>query len=204
MNVQSKSVNEIIDRCESLNKKIVAGGPLFTEEPDNFPKVDHFVLNEAEITLPEFIYDLIYGVPKRMYQSEKFADLKDSPIPDYSLVKISKYNTLNIQYTRGCPFNCEFCDITALFGHKVRAKSTKQIINELETIYKIGWQKNIFFVDDNFIGIETTEETSLSECGKSQNKNRNLVYSVRKIQKQGIEVSGGFILGFDNDSLSVF
>jgi len=259
MNVQSKSVNEIIDICKSLNKKIVAGGPLFTEEPDNFPKVDHFVLNEAEITLPEFIYDLIYGVPKRMYQSEKFADLNDSPIPDYSLVKISKYNTLNIQYTRGCPFNCEFCDITALFGHKVRAKSTKQIINELETIYKIGWQKNIFFVDDNFIGnkkvlkndllpaiiewmesknhpftfsteasinlsdddelmdlmtragfsdvfigIETTEEASLSECGKSQNKNRNLVYSVRKIQKQGIEVSGGFILGFDNDSLSVF
>lgn len=259
MNVQSKSVNEIIDKCKSLSKKIVAGGPLFTEEPDNFHKADHFVLNEAEITLPEFIYDLISGIPKRMYQSEKFADLKDSPLPDYSLVKISKYNTLNLQYTRGCPFNCEFCDITALFGHKVRAKSTKQIINELETIYKTGWRKNIFFVDDNFIGnkkmlkddllpaiiewmesknhpftftteasinlsddeklmdlmtkagfsnvfigIETTEEASLLECGKIQNINRNLVHSVRKIQKHGLEVSGGFILGFDNDSPSVF
>ncbi|NOY50284.1 MAG: B12-binding domain-containing radical SAM protein [Chlorobi bacterium] len=259
MNVQSKSVIEIIDKCNSLNKKIVAGGPLFTENPDTFPKVDHFVLNEAEITLPEFLDDLINRKPKRVYQSEKFADLRTSPLPDYSLVKISKYNTLNLQYTRGCPFNCEFCDITALLGHKVRAKSTGQIINELDAIYKTGWQKNIFFVDDNFIGdkkvlknellpaiiewmesrnhpftfsteasinlsdddelmdlmtkagfstvfigIETTEEASLSECGKSQNKNRNLVQSVLNIQKKGLEVLGGFILGFDNDSPSIF
>ncbi len=259
MNVQSKSAIEIINTCNSLNKKIVAGGPLFTEDPDNFPKVDHFVLNEAEITLPEFLYDLMCGVPKRMYHSKQFANLKETPLPDYSLVKTSKYSTLNIQYTRGCPFNCEFCDITALFGHKVRAKSTNQIINELENIYQTGWRKDIFFVDDNFIGnkkvlkndllpamikwmesrnypflfsteasinlsddeelmdlmtragfsdvfigIETTEEASLYECGKTQNINRNLVHSVRKIQKQGLGVSAGFILGFDNDSPSVF
>jgi len=259
MNVQSKSVNELIDRCKSLNKIIVAGGPLFTEEFDAFPKVDYFVLNEAEITLPEFIFDWINGSPRRVYQTEVFADLKDTPLPDYSLVKISKYNSMNIQYTRGCPFNCEFCDITALFGHKVRTKSTGQIINELEAIYKTGWRKDVFFVDDNFIGnkkklkenllpaiihwmeikeypfrfsteasinlsdddelmdlmtkagfssvfigIETTEEDSLLECGKVQNKNRDLIHSVHKIQNCGIEVSGGFILGFDNDSPSVF
>ncbi|RLD49354.1 MAG: B12-binding domain-containing radical SAM protein [Bacteroidetes bacterium] len=259
MSVQTKSAQEIITRCKSLNKKIVAGGPLFTEEPDRFPEVDYFVLNEAEITLPPFINNLIHGDPKRIYQTKEFADIKSTPLPDYSLIKMSKYSTLNIQYSRGCPFNCEFCDITALFGHKVRTKSTRQIINELESIYQTGWRKNIFFVDDNFIGnkkilktellpamikwmesrkypfifsteasinlsddeelmdlmtragfsdvfigIETTEEDSLLECGKVQNVNRNLVHSVWKIQKHGLGVSGGFILGFDNDSLSVF
>ncbi len=259
MSVQSNSANEIIDRCKLLHKKIVAGGPLFTEEPENFDEVDYFVLNEAELTLPGFIHDLQNGSPKRIYQTTKFADITQTPVPDYSLVKTARYDTMNLQYTRGCPFNCEFCDITALFGHKVRAKSTAQIISELEAIYETGWRKNIFFVDDNFIGnrkvlkenllpaviewmdsknrpfsftteasinlsddqelmelmvkagfssvfigIETTEIASLTECGKSQNINRNLVHSVLKIQKMGMEVSGGFILGFDNDSYSVF
>jgi len=152
MSVQTKSVCEIITRCKSLNKKIVAGGPLFTEEPDRFPGIDHFVLNEAEITLTPFINDLKNGNPKRIYETKEFADIKSTPLPDYSLIKMSKYSSLNVQYSRGCPFNCEFCDITALFGHKVRTKSTLQIINELENIYQTGWRKNIFFVDDNFIG----------------------------------------------------
>ncbi len=259
MNVQSDSVNEIILRCKAHHKTIVAGGPLFTEDPERFPDVDHFVLNEAELTLPDFINDLMNGNPKGMYQANEFAELKSSPIPDYSLVKIAKYDTLNLQYTRGCPFNCEFCDITALFGHKVRVKMPNQIINELGAIYDAGWRKNVFFVDDNFIGnkkilkeellpaiiewmdlkkhpfsftteasinlsddkelmelmtragfssvfigIETTEAASLSECGKTQNINRDLVRSVFAIQEHGMEVSGGFILGFDNDSSSVF
>ena len=199
------------------------------------------------------------GNPKHIYQSEEFANLTETPLPNYSLVKTSKYNTMNLQLTRGCPFNCEFCDITALFGHKVRIKSTEQIINELEAIFKIGWRKNVFFVDDNFIGntkilkndllpaliewmesknhpfkfgteasinlsdddelmelmtkagfstvfigIETTELASLVECGKVQNTNRDLIQSVHKIQKYGLEVNGGFILGFDNDSPSIF
>ncbi len=259
MNVQSDSVVEIIDFCKSHEKKIVAGGPLFTEDSDRFPLIDHFVLNEAEITLAEFLQDLQEGKPKRKYQTEHFADIKESPLPDYSLVKTQKYDTMNLQYTRGCPFNCEFCDITALFGHKVRAKATDQVIAELEQIYQIGWRKNIFFVDDNFIGnkhelksnllpaiinwmdqmnhpftfttevsinlsddeelmdlmikagfssvfigIETTEVASLNECGKSQNVNRNLVESVKRVQSVGLEVSGGFILGFDNDTQTVF
>lgn len=259
MNVQLESTKEIIERCKSLNKKMVGGGPLFTEEPENFEMVNHLVLNEAELTLPGFLNDLKNGNPKRIYQSEGFANLSETPLPDYSMVKSSKYNTMNLQLTRGCPFNCEFCDITALFGHKVRIKSTEQIINELEAIYKIGWRKNVFFVDDNFIGnkkilkndllpaiidwmesknhpftfsteasinlsdddelmrlmveagfstvfigIETTELASLVECGKVQNTNRNLIQSVHKIQEFGLEVNGGFILGFDNDSPSIF
>ena len=259
MNVQLGSAKKVIEMCKLLNKKIVCGGPLFTEEPDNFKMVDHLVLNEAELTLPEFLNDLKNGNPKWIYQSEGFANLAETPLPDYSLVKASKYNTMNLQLTRGCPFNCEFCDITVLFGHKVRIKSTEQILNELEAIYNIGWRKNVFFVDDNFIGnkkilknellpaiigwmesknhpfrfsteasinlsdddvlmqmmtkagfstvfigIETTELASLVECGKMQNTNRDLIQSVHKIQDYGLEVNGGFILGFDNDSPSIF
>jgi len=259
MSVQEESVRQLIKRCKSYDKKIVCGGPLFTEEPEKFKMADHLVLNEAELTLPVFLDDLKNGSPKRVYQSDEFADLKETPLPDYSLVRMSKYNTMDLQLTRGCPFNCEFCDITALFGHKVRIKSTGQILKELEEVYNTGWRKNVLFVDDNFIGnkkilkrellpsiikwmetknypftfsteasinladdhelmnlmakagfstvfvgIETTEIASLKECDKAQNTNRNLVESVHKIQEYGIEVNGGFILGFDNDSPSVF
>lgn len=200
------------------SKKIVAGGPLFSEEPEQFPHVDYLILNEAELTLPDFLKDLKNGNPKQIYQSDDYADIKESPLPDYSLVQISKYNTMNIQMTRGCPFNCDFCDITALLGHKVRIKTARQILDELNAIYRTGWRGNVFFVDDNelmklmaqagfssvFIGIETTELASLQECGKNQNINRDMVHSVRKIQDYGIAVNGGFILGFDNDTASVF
>lgn len=139
MNVQSKSANQVIEMCKSFDKKVVCGGPLFTEEPDKFEMADHLILNEAEITLPEFLTDLNNGTPRKIYQSNHFAEITTSPIPDYSLVRFSRYNTMNLQLTRGCPFNCDFCDITALFGQKVRIKSTLQILNELETIYQTGW-----------------------------------------------------------------
>lgn len=259
ISTQLKSANEIIKRCRQLNRKIVAGGPLFTEDPENFPNVDHLVLNEAEITLPQLVNDLKNGTGRKLYQSLGFPEITKSPLPDYSLLNTSKYVTLSIQYTRGCPFDCEFCDITALFGHKVRAKSTKQVLSELENIYNIGFRGNLFFVDDNFIGnkkilktdllpamidwmrkknhpfifiteasinladddklmelmtqagfsnvfvgIETPVKASLVECNKTQNKNRDLIQSVRKIQAAGIEVTAGFIVGFDSDPPSVF
>jgi len=259
MSIQLKSANEIIKRCRQLKRKIVAGGPLFTEYPENFPNVDHLVLNEAEITLPQLINDMKNGSARTLYQTSEFPEITKSPLPDYSLLNTSKYTTLSIQYTRGCPFDCEFCDITALFGRKVRTKSTNQILAELENLYNIGWRGNVFFVDDNFIGnkkilksdllpsmiscmrkkndpfvfnteasinladddklmelmkqagfsnvfvgIETPEEASLAECNKIQNRNRDLIQSVKKIQATGMEVTAGFIVGFDNDSPSVF
>jgi len=259
MSVQLKSVNEIIRRCKSAGKKIVAGGPLFTEEYDRFSEVDHLVLNEAEITLPVFLKDLMNGGAKHIYQTSDYADIQSSPVPDYTLIKHKKYNSLNLQYTRGCPYNCEFCDITALYGRKVRTKTTEQVLNELENLYNTGWRKNVFFVDDNFIGnkaklkesllpamikwmqnhnypftfmteasinladdpqllkmmvqsgfdqvfigIETTEAASLIECNKIQNHKRDLMQSVKIIQSAGIEVTAGFIVGFDNDSPTVF
>jgi len=152
MSVQSESVFEIIAKCKSLNKRIVGGGPLFTEEPEKFSDVDHLVLNEAEITFPPFLADLEKGVAKHVYQTDEFADLSDTPVPDYSLINNSHYASQSLQFSRGCPFNCEFCDITALFGHKVRTKSTQQILAELSKIMEIGWKGGVFFVDDNFIG----------------------------------------------------
>lgn len=259
MSIQRDSATEIIEKCKSLNKKIVAGGPLFTEEPESFPNVDYLVLNEAEITLPAFLKDFEAGIPQKVYSTDLYAELKDAPIPDYSLIQKSKYATLTLQFSRGCPYDCEFCDITALLGRKVRIKTKVQIINELDNIYNTGWRDSVFFVDDNFIGnkkvlkedllpaitdwmirhnypfvfqteasinladdtelmnlmveagfskafigIETPNEASLEECNKQQNKKRNLVDSVQLIQDAGIEVSAGFIVGFDNDTTSIF
>ena len=259
MSVQSKSANEIIARCKKFNKKIIAGGPLFTAEHENYSMVDHLILNEAEITLQPFLDDLNNGIPKKIYSSDNFADVKETPIPDYSLLNISDYASLSIQYTRGCPFNCDFCDITALFGKKVRAKTTEQIIAELNNLNELGFAGSLFFVDDNFIGnrrvlktdllpaiinwmvennhpfhflteasvnladdeelmqmmvkagfakvfvgIETPDEASLAECSKTQNNNRDLMEAIQKIQSFGMEVSAGFIVGFDNDTSTIF
>lgn len=161
MSIQSASVNQVIERCRQLKTPIVAGGPLFTEEYENYHSVDHLVLNEAEITLPLFLTDLGNGTPKRIYRSEEFADLTKSPLPDYSLLKVGKYVTAGIQYTRGCPYDCEFCDITALFGRHVRTKTPVQILAELDQLVKIGWKSSVFFVDDNFIGHKHKLKTEL-------------------------------------------
>jgi len=152
MSVQQESVKEIMARCKEHEKKIVAGGPLFTGEPENFTDIDHLVLNEAEITLPEFLSDLDLNRAKKMYRTAEHAPMCSSPFPDYSLIDHNKYVQLSIQYSRGCPYHCEFCEITALLGRKVRTKSTGQILLELENIYLNGYRGNIFFVDDNFIG----------------------------------------------------
>jgi radical SAM superfamily enzyme YgiQ (UPF0313 family) len=258
MVVQRQSALEVIERCKQLNATIVAGGPLFTGEHEIFDLVDHFVLNEAEITLPEFLHDLEVGSPKHIYQTSEYADMTTTPTPLWDLVKTNKYDSLSIQFTRGCPFNCDFCNITSLLGRSVRTKTAKQIITELDRIYAKGWRRSIFFVDDNFIGnkkilkeevlpaliewrkgkigcsfiteasinladdnilmqmmtdagfrsvfvgIETPDEESLAECHKSQNKNRNLISSVKKLQRAGLQVMGGFIVGFDNDSPTIF
>ena len=152
MSVQQDSVREIIERCKINHKKMVAGGPLFTGEPENFTDIDHLVLNEAEITFPHFLSDLSRNRAKKIYRTEKHASLDNSPVPDYTLIDLSKYAQLSIQYSRGCPFNCEFCEITALLGRKVRTKSIEQILRELDNIFNNGFRGNIFFVDDNFIG----------------------------------------------------
>jgi radical SAM superfamily enzyme YgiQ (UPF0313 family) len=152
MAVQSESVNKIIGRCKQLNAKIIAGGPLFTEEYEQYTRIDHLVLNEAEITLPKFLEDLEKGTPEKIYRSAEYADITRSPMPDFSLLELNKYACASIQYSRGCPFDCEFCDITALYGRRVRTKTPSQVIRELQTLLNTGWRGGVFIVDDNFIG----------------------------------------------------
>jgi radical SAM superfamily enzyme YgiQ (UPF0313 family) len=152
MDVQRKSTEALIERVKAKGKMIVAGGPLFTEDYQQFPQIDSLVLNEGEITLPLFVADFIAGHPKHIYQTEEFADMHTSPAPDISVIKLSDYDCMSIQFSRGCPFNCDFCNVTALLGHQPRIKSAQQIITELDQLYAAGWRRNVFFVDDNFIG----------------------------------------------------
>ncbi len=152
MNVQIQSVKEVIALCKKHGATIVAGGPLFTHEYEKFPEVDHCILNEAEITLPEFIADLHNGTPKKVYTSANFADVKHSPLPDWSLINPNHYAYAIVQYSRGCPYLCDFCDVTALFGRNPRIKSSDQIIGELNQILETGSPHVILFADDNLIG----------------------------------------------------
>ena len=258
MIVQRDSAREIIARCKEANLKVIAGGPLFTSEYDQFEDVDHFVLNEAELTLPPFLADLEKGCAKHLYKTTEFCDIRKTPAPMWELMDLRHYASMSIQFSRGCPFNCDFCNVTALFGHRPRMKTAEQMIAELDGLCDQGWRGQIFFVDDNFIGnkaylkthllpaliqwqkgrkqipfsteasvnladdpalmemmvqagfdtvfigIETPNEESLSECNKQQNRNRNLLESVKLIQRSGLQVTGGFIVGFDNDTPSIF
>lgn len=258
MVVQRDSVRMVIDRCVEEGVNIVAGGPLFLGEYEDFPEVDHFILNEAEITLPQFLADFERGQTKRIYRTDSYPELELTPIPRWDLIKLKHYATMNIQLSRGCPFDCEFCNITAILGRRPRYKSGKQIVAELDSLYQQGWRSDIFFVDDNFIGnkkrlkneilpaliewrkgkagnsfnteasinladdpqlmemmtaagfttvfvgIETPDEASLDECNKNQNRGRDLVESVKRLQRAGLQVQGGFIVGFDHDTPSIF
>lgn len=172
MLVQKLSVKEIIARCKAENKTIVAGGPLFTSQYDQFSEVDHFVLNEAEVTLPLFLKDLEENKLKRTYASEEKPDLSKSPIPAWWLIKFKYYVALLVQFSRGCPFDCDFCEITSLFGHKVRTKTPSQFLAELQALYDMGWHDSVFFVDDNLIGNVSKAKEMLKEVAQWQKKNK--------------------------------
>ncbi len=262
--VQRNSAKAVIDRCRQLGVRIVAGGPLFTIGYeawgfDDLDDVDHLILNEGEITLPLFLKDLANGCPQHVYRTEEKADITKSPTPLFSLLDLSKYASITIQYSRGCPNKCEFCDIILMDGHKPRTKTGEQLLAEMEALYCEGYRGSVFLVDDNlignraklkrdilpalinwqeskgrpfrfltqacinladdeelmslmssagfdsvFTGIESPNEDSLSECNKFANKNRDLLASVKKLQNHGFQVMGGFIVGFDNDPISIF
>ena len=258
MIVQSSSFASVVRLCRECGVKVAAGGPYPTTSHKIIPDVDYFILNEAEITLAPFIRDFEAGSPEHVYSTVEKPDITKTPVPRYDLLKIKKYNNLASQNSRGCPFNCEFCDIIELFGRVPRLKTPSQFANELTAVYKTGFRGSVFIVDDNFIGnrskvislleeiinwqktyhnpftffteasinlavddemlglmkkagfdmvftgIETPDSASLSGCHKTQNLKTDLLESVKKIQKNGIEVSAGFIVGFDSDKDDIF
>jgi radical SAM superfamily enzyme YgiQ (UPF0313 family) len=258
MVVQREAARAAIARCKAAGLKVVAGGPLFLHEYEQFEEVDNFVLNEAELTLPPFLSDLERGCAQRVYSADGFADTQQTPIPLWHLLDLKHYATMAIQFSRGCPYNCDFCNVTVMLGHRPRLKTAQQILAELDALYALGWRESVFFVDDNlignkrvlkesllpalikwrkgkvgmtfhteasinladdeelmhmmseagfdmvFVGIETPSEESLSECGKKHNKNRDLIEDIKRIQRHGMQVQGGFIIGFDSDTPSIF
>lgn len=258
MLVQEKSAKEVISRCRAMGRTIVAGGPAFTTQHEKFGGVDHFVLNEAEVTLPMFLDDLAKGTLKKIYTSGQRPEITKTKPPMWQLINFKDYVTMPLQFSRGCPFNCEFCDIIIMNGRVPRTKAPEQMMAEMQGLYDAGWRKSVFIVDDNFIGntlhvkrllkllikwqkahnypfrlfteasinlandrelmrmmsaanfdkvflgIETPNLGSLKECSKMQNTSVDLAKAVRDIQRNGMQVMGGFIVGFDNDTESVF
>ena len=161
MSVQKESAKTVLHRCRTIGVKVVAGGPLFTQDSDEFSDIDHLVLNEAEITLPLFLEDLQAGRPNHIYTSDEWADVTTTPMPLWDLINLKHYASMNIQYSRGCPFDCEFCNITSLYGRVPRTKDSDQVIAELEKLYSLGWRGGVFFVDDNFIGNKIKLKTEI-------------------------------------------
>ncbi len=161
MNVQATAARALIRRCKLAGVKVVAGGPLFTHEYAAFPGVDHFVLNEAEVTLPRFLADLAEGCPKPIYTSPEMADVHTTPVPLWELVDLSQYGFAIVQYSRGCPYQCDFCDVTALFGRRPRTKTSAQIIAELEALGDLDRFDLVVFADDNLIGNKKLLKTDL-------------------------------------------
>jgi radical SAM superfamily enzyme YgiQ (UPF0313 family) len=171
MAIQQDSFDEVVNLCYECKKPIVAGGAIVWSGFDlglilTEKKIDHFIFGEAEINLLPFLEDYEKGTPKRLYRSEEKADLTTSPTPRYDLINLDDYLIAPIQFSRGCPFNCEFCDIIEMNGQNVRTKSPEQVINELNAIHNIGYEGIIFFVDDNFIGNIPKTKAMLKElCG---------------------------------------
>jgi len=258
MLVQKDSAAEVVQRCRAAGKPVIGGGPLFTTGGDLFGDQVHYVAGEAEELIGELVADMEAGTLKRRYEAKGWPDVRKTPVPRWDLINPKHYVTMAVQFSRGCPFNCEFCDIIVMNGRVPRTKTPEQMIAELEALRRIGWKEQVFVVDDNFIGnkkqvkellraiirwraatgskmgffteasinmaddpellelmakagfrrvfvgIETPVPESLQECSKHQNARRDMEKAVRTIQSHGMEVMGGFIVGFDNDPLNIF
>jgi radical SAM superfamily enzyme YgiQ (UPF0313 family) len=258
MLVQKESVREIVARCAALKKTVIAGGPLFTTGHEEFPEIQHFVLGEAEEVMPQVVEDMQSGRLQPVYRCTNRPDITRTPAPRWDLVKFRYYVTMSVQFSRGCPYDCEFCDIIVMNGRVPRTKTPDQLIAELEALRRYKWKDMVFIVDDNFIGnkqqtkmllhaliewrrrtrtrigflteasmnladdpelcalmvkagfkkvfvgIETPSVEALDECHKLQNRNRDLVAAVQTLQRAGLEVMGGFIVGFDSDKNDIF
>ncbi len=259
MIVQKDSLRAVIDLCRECGTPVAAGGPYPSSSYKEIEGADYFILNEAEVTLPEFLSDYENGTAKRIYTSDIKPDLEKTPAPRFDLIdNMRDYGSMALQYSRGCPFNCEFCDIIEMLGRIPRAKSPEQFVGEMEVLYNTGFRGSLFVVDDNFIGnktkvktllrqiikwqqkkkfpfnmfteasinlahddelldlmvkagfryvfigIESPDVNTLALTQKKQNLKEDILENVKKIQSRGLEVLGGFIVGFDSDPEDIF
>lgn len=258
MIIHAESAREVATRCAARGRTVIAGGPLFTTGHGQFPEIRHFVLGEAETVMPQLVRDMVEGKIQAQYSAAERPDVTLTPAPRWDLINFDHYATMPVQFSRGCPFNCEFCDIIVMNGRTPRVKTPSQMISELNGLVAAGWSGGIFIVDDNFIGnkvkvkaflrelvawrgrqgrkvsflteaslnladdqelidlmvragfkrvfvgIESPQAASLEECAKVQNTRRDMVSAVRTLHRSGLEVMGGFIVGFDNDRPGIF
>ena len=160
---QQRDCLELIERARGLGKTVVVGGPDVTSSPEIYAAADHLILGEAEVTLPAFLRDLAQGEARPVYQDPAKANMVESPTPRFDLLKFERYNHIGIQWCRGCPFNCEFCDIIELFGRVPRAKAPGQILAELQRLFDLGYRGHVDLVDDNFIGNKKLAKQFLPE-----------------------------------------
>lgn len=255
MTIHRHSMKRALKLGRECGVMTVAGGPLPTTEPEVFQELAYLVLGEAEVTLPRFLRDLHAGTPKSVYRmnSDEFPDLTKSPVPLWALANPEDYVSFALQFSRGCPHRCDFCNVWILNGSRVRTKSSNQIVREMLAGLAQGWhEKSVFFVDDNltvsgyrvdamlevftgfqrkygyvpvfsqsdlkgarkaqilqkagffliFLGVETPETKSLEGAGKHINVQTDIYDVVKTFHRRGIGVQGGFVYGFDPDTLS--
>src|ERR1051325_5203370 len=177
MLVQKESLREVVKRCKAHGKRIVLGGPYVTSTREELPPADHVFRGEAETTLPEFIADLERGEAKPVYQAPERPALAITPQADFHLANLKRYSAMSVQYSRGCPFSCEFCDIIEIYGRVPRTKSNQQILAEFDALYDLGWRGTLFIVDDNFIGNKKNVRQLMPELAKWQ-KDHNYPFSL--------------------------
>jgi radical SAM superfamily enzyme YgiQ (UPF0313 family) len=256
MIVQKNDLLDLIGEAKRRGKIVVVGGPYVSSTPDaaKAAGADFLVLDEGEITLPLLVQALERGETSGVIRANgEKPDVTNTPIPRFDLLDLSAYSDMSVQFSRGCPYQCEFCDIIVLYGRKPRTKTPAQLIAELQTLYDLGWRRSIFVVDDNFIGnkrnvkmllrelipwmeahdypfglsteasvdlaqdqelldlmfaanfdtvflgIETPDTDSLSVTQKYQNTRHPLVEAVQNINRSGLAVMAGFIIGFDGE-----
>jgi radical SAM superfamily enzyme YgiQ (UPF0313 family) len=152
MIVQKESLERVVRLCKASGKRVVVGGPYVSTSAEHLPEADHIFVGEAETTLPEFLRDLERGETRPVYKAAERPALVATPVPDFRLAQLNRYSAMSVQYSRGCPFNCEFCDIIEIYGRVPRTKTNEQMIAELDALLAVGWRGLVFIVDDNFIG----------------------------------------------------
>lgn len=162
MIAQKQSMMTVIERCKAHGKRIVLGGPYVTTSGQDFG-ADHVFLGESETTIAEFVSDINGGMPKPVYSATERPSLDCSPVPEFHLARLDFYGAMSVQFSRGCPFQCEFCDIIEIYGRKPRTKSVEQLLMELTALYDLGWCGLVFIVDDNFIGNKRNVKALLPE-----------------------------------------